>query len=92
VFTEWAFAQLAATSTDRVRHSDFACQNSGIMNYLPMRVVNVPLVSIHYLEQRSSTGRIQSFTCAMSWSASPIIPSTASTNFYLGTSPHIQPL
>ena len=56
----------------RVRDRDFACQNSGIMNCLPMPAANARRPFTACSAQRSSTILIPNFICAMSWSTSPI--------------------
>ena len=71
----------------RVRDRDFACQNSDIMNCLPMPAADAqrPFTACSALP--SLTVSTRNSICAMSWSASPIIRSTASTNSCPGTWP-----
>lgn len=73
-----------------VGDSDFACQNSGIMNCLPMQVVSAQLRSIRCWEQPSSTGSIRSSTSAAFSNRSPITRSTASRSCCPGISPHLR--
>jgi hypothetical protein len=47
-----------------VRDGDFAPQNSGIMNCLPMQAASAQPRFIRYWEQPSSTGLIRSSTSA----------------------------
>jgi hypothetical protein len=71
----------------RVCDRDFACQNSGTMNCLPMPADNAPRPFTVCSALPNSTISIPNSIYAMSWSASPIIRSTASTNFCPGTWP-----
>jgi hypothetical protein len=86
VFTENNQA-LLSQRMKRVCDGDFARQNSGTMNYLPMTVANVRRPFTACLALPSSTILIPNSIYAMSWSASPIIRSTVSTNSCPGTWP-----
>ena len=92
VFTENDEA-LVRKWVKRVCDSDFACQNSGIMNCLPMPAANVPRRFTACSVQRNSMISTRNSIYAMSWGASPIIRSTESTNSYPGTWPQsFQPI
>jgi hypothetical protein len=86
VFTENDEA-LVRKWVKRVCDSDFACQNSGIMNCLPMPAANAqrPFTACSVLP--NSMISIPNSIYAMSSSASPIIPLTVSTHSYPGTWP-----
>ena len=58
----------------RVCDSDFARQNSGTMNYLPMPAANARRPFTAYSARLSSTVSIRNSICATSWSVSPITP------------------
>jgi len=70
-----------------VGDSDFAHQNSGIMNCLPILAESEQLVCIHYWGQPNSTDLIRNSMCARSWGGLPITRSTASLSCCPGTSP-----
>jgi hypothetical protein len=92
VFTENDEA-LVRQWVKRVCDSDFACQNSGIMNCLPIPADNVqrPFTACSVLP--NSTISILNSIYAMFWSASPIIRLTVSTTSYPGTWPQcFQPI
>lgn len=63
VFAE-NYEALLSEGMKRIRDSDFARQNSGIMSCLPTRVENERLAFIHFSGQPSSTGSIRNSTCA----------------------------
>ena len=69
----------------RVCDRDFACQNSGTMNCLPMPAANAQRPFTAYSVLPNSTISILNSIYATSWSASPIIRSTVSTNSWPGT-------
>jgi hypothetical protein len=76
----------------RVRDRDFACQNSGIMNCLPIAAVSAPPLCTRSSVQPSSTDWIRNSISERCLHGSLIIPSARSRIFCPGSwHPHCTP-